>query len=191
MRSIDYSKYYWKTDFISLRQPTENDWEFVIQNMYDSESRFFFEDEIELPIDVENYKKKFVENVTQNNRNYLCFAIENNEGKHVGLANIFGIDEKNGVFGPIGIQINVEDRKKGYAIAALRMLGTYMFNERRMHKWNSGYMDGNGPSFGLHKKLGFEIEGVRKDMTYHNGKYWNEVLCGITKEQFFMNKEVD
>lgn len=185
MKDIDYSKYYWKNDFIHLRQPIASDWECLIHNMFDSESRFLFDDEIELPIDIENYKKKYIEKVEKNDDGFMCFAIENCDSKHVGIANIFGVDERNGVFGPIGIQINVEERNKGYAIAALRMLATFMFNERRMHKWNSGYMEGNAASEILHKKLGFNIEGVRKDVTFHNGRYWNEVLCGITEEEFF------
>lgn len=189
MEIVDYSKYYWKNDFIRLRQPAIDDWEYLISNMYDSENRFFFDDEIELPIDIENYKKNFIEKIEQNDSSCICLAIEDCEGKHVGIANIFGIDERNGVFGPIGIQINVGDRNKGYGIAALRMLAIFMFNERRMHKWNSGYMQGNTSSEKLHKKLGFNIEGVRKDVTYHDGKYWGEVLCGITREEFFENEK--
>ncbi|MBS6196304.1 MAG: GNAT family N-acetyltransferase [Clostridiales bacterium] len=185
MKEIDYSKYYWKNDFISLRQPVESDWESQLQNMYDSNNRFFFNGEIDMPVDVDKYKKEFAESIESNGKDYMCFAIENSEGKHVGIANLFGIDEKNGVFGPIGIQINVEDRRKGYAEAAARMLAVFMFNEKRMHKWNSGYMEDNTASANLHKKLGFEIEGIRKDIAFHDGKYWNEVICGITEKQFF------
>ena len=184
MIEIDYSKYYWKNEIITLRQPIESDWEYCAQNMFHSESRVFFETEIEMPTDIERYRRRFIENADKDH-GFTCFAIENSEGRHVGLCNLFGVNERHGVFGPIGIQINVNERGKGYGTAAFRMLGKYMFNERRMHKWNSEYIEGNFGSAALHEKIGFEIEGVRKDVHFINGRYWNVVLAGITEEQFF------
>ena len=167
-----------------LRRPKEEDWVHLIHHMFDSQTRFFFNDEIDMPVDVNLYKQR-IEFLEPEKLNYVCFAIENCEGKHVGIANIFNIDERNGTFGDIGIVINPMDRGKGYATAAYRMLGKYMFNERRMHKWNNGYMEENEASAMLHKRLGFEIEGVRKDLIYHDGHYWNLVFCGMTEKQFF------
>ncbi len=185
---IDYTKYYWKNSQISLRRPKETDWQYVVHHMFDSQGRFFFSEIIDLPIDLELYKRKF-EFIEPEKLGYTAFAIENNEGKHVGIANLFNIDERNGTFGPIGIVINPADRGKGYAFAAYLMLGEYMFNERRMHKWNNGYMEENKASEALHRKVGFVVEGVQKDMYYHEGRYWNQVVCGMNASQFFENKK--
>ena len=185
--NIDYSNYYWKNSLIALRQPRETDWEELIHHMYESQGRFFFSEEIGMPTDIEQYRKK-IEFLEPDKLGYTCFAIENSEGKHVGIANLFNIDERNGNFGPIGIVINPGARGKGYGVAAYRMLGKYMFNERRMHKWNSGYIEGNEGSRALHEKLGFIVEGVQKDMYFHEGRYWNQVICGITEVQFFENE---
>ncbi|MCL2773591.1 MAG: GNAT family N-acetyltransferase [Oscillospiraceae bacterium] len=185
---IDYSKYYWKNDIITLRQPKADDWEYQVRCMFDSQARFFFNEEIEMPTDVEKYKKMFTENDNKD-MGFICFAIENNDGRHVGICNLFGVNERNGIFGPIGIQIDADERGKGYGTAAFRMLGRYMFNERRMHKWNSEYIEGNAGSAALHKKIGFEIEGVRKDIYFHNGRYWNTVIVGMTEKQFFENNK--
>ncbi len=186
--NIDYSNYYWKNSLITLRRPKEGDWEYLIHHMYESQGRFFFNDEIDLPTDIEEYKKR-TEFVEPEKLPYTCFAIENSDGKHVGIANLFGIDERNGNFGPIGIVINPADRGKGYAVAAYRMLGRYMFCERRMHKWNNGYLEENKASAALHKRLGFEIEGIQKDIHFHEGRYWNVVICGMTETQFYENEK--
>ena len=188
MLEIDYSKYYWKNDIIKLRPHIENDWEYCVKNMFDSENRMLFQTEIEMPTDIERYKKRFIES-DDKDLGFICFAIENNEGRHVGLANLFGMNERHGTFGPIGIFIDVGEQGKGYGTAAYRMLGNYMFKERRMNKWNSDYIEGNAGSAALHKKIGFEIEGVRKDIYYINGKYWGSVMVGITAEQFFKNNK--
>ncbi len=186
--NIDDSKYFWKNDCITLRRPREDDWEHLIHHMYDSQGRFFFNNEIDLPTDPALYKQK-MEFTEPDQLPYLCFAIENSEGKHVGIANLFGVDERNGNFGPIGIVINPMDRGKGYGAAAYRMLGNYMFLERRMHKWNNGYLQENTASAALHKKLGFVTEGVQIDLYFHEGRYWNVVLCGMTETQFLENEK--
>lgn len=184
----EMSRYYWKNDLIQLRRPKADDIDALLPNQYDSAARFFFNEELELPVDVEGTRKQFAESLEPGKLDYICFAIENREGEHVGIANLFGMDERNGKFGPIGLQINPAHRGKGYGIAAMRMLGNYLFQERRMHKWNSGYIEGNRASETLHKKLGFSVEGVQKDMFYHDGRYWNQVLCGITEAAFFENE---
>lgn len=187
---IDYSKYYYKNDLILLRMPKESDWEALVYNQFDSEGRFLFNEEIEMPTNIEIFKKQYLEGLESDKKDYICFVIENSEGNHVGIANLFNVNERSGNFGPIGLQINPNYRHKGYGLSALRMLGKYMFNERRMHKWNSGYIESNQASANLHKKLGFEIEGIQKDIHFHQGKYFNQVICGMTETQFFKNESV-
>lgn len=185
--TIDFSEYYWKDELIRLRQPKEDDWQFMCQSFYRSEDRFMFNSEIELPLDTEGFQNRWIEHM-QNQSNYLPFAILDKNEKHVGIANIFGIDERHGCFGPIGVQINFEDRGKGYALSALRILGNYMFRERRMHKWESGCTRGNTSSEQLHMKLGFIQEGLRRENTYHDGKYWDEILFGMTRDEFLNSR---
>ena len=187
---IDFTQYYWKNDIIQLRQIKEDDWQYLCQSFYCSENRFMFNGVIDLPLDIEGFKNQYIEQA-QIQPNHIQFAILDRNEKHVGIANIFGINERHGCFGPVGVQINCEDRGNGYALAALRMIGTYMFNERRMHKWESGCIRGNTASESLHKKLGFIQEGMRRQNTYHNGKYWDEVLFGMTKEEFLLSQSPD
>jgi len=183
--------YFWQNDLIRLRMQREEDWQATMPNQLDSEARVLFNDEIDLPVDEDAYRQGTAEWIEKNkgSADTLLFAIENAAGEHVGICNLFGIDERHGNFGPIGIEINTAHRKKGYGLAAYRILGRYMFSERRMHKWNSGYLEPNAASAAFHKKMGFVIEGVRKDRVFHDGKYWNEVLCGMTEEQFFAREK--
>ena len=54
-----------------------------------------------------------------------------------------------------------------------------------MHKWQSGYAQENTASAALHRKLGHVVEGVIRDSLFHAGKYQNEVVCGILKDEFY------
>ena len=190
---IDYTKYYWQNSLVRLRLQREEDWETRIANCYDSEARVLFNDEIELPVDRDAYRQWHTDLIqkwkAEPDPDSILFAIENGAGEHIGVCNLYGIDERHGKFGPVGIELNVPFRNKGYGTVACRMIGQYMFLERRMHKWNSGYMEGNAASAALHKKLGFLIEGICTDMTFHDGRYWNAVLCGMTEAQFFENEK--
>jgi RimJ/RimL family protein N-acetyltransferase len=193
MSEINRENYYWKNSFIQLRLQREEDWENRIDSKYDSEQRFYLNDDIELPVDADIYRQWHIDLIqkhrSESNPNSILLAIENSDGEHVGACNIWSINERHGIFGPVGIEINTAYRNKGYGTAALRMIGNYMFKERRMHKWNSGYVEGNAASAAMHKRLGFIIEGIRPDSVYHDGKYWGEVLCGITEMQFFENEK--
>lgn len=188
MIKIDTTNYFWKNSLISLRQPKAGDWESLIHHMYESRGRFFFNNEIDMPIDIEQYRET-IESIDPDKQPYVAFAIEDANGKHAGILNVFCIDERNGTFGPVGIMINPSERGKGYGCAAYRMIGRYMFGERRMHKWNNGYLQENEASAALHRKLGFVIEGVQTDMHFHEGRYWNVVMCGMTERQFYENEE--
>jgi RimJ/RimL family protein N-acetyltransferase len=42
----------------------------------------------------------------------------------------------------------------------------------------------NEGSLILHEKLGFTQEGRLKEMIYINGKHWDEIIFGMTREEF-------
>jgi RimJ/RimL family protein N-acetyltransferase len=61
------------------------------------------------------------------------------------------------------------------------------FNEMRFQKCNSGCIDINETSIALHKALGFREEGRQRRSIYTNGRYYDNVLFGLTREEFDEN----
>jgi len=172
-----------------LRLSTKADWDYHYPNHFDSHARFLLNSELELPPEAEQDKLEWADFVSPEKKHgRIVFTIENANGEVVGNLNLNSIDERNGTFG-VGMQIDVGHRGKGYGADALRMIGRYAFMERRLHKWNSAYIEGNTGSEKLHKKLGFVIEGKRREVTYHDGKYWNDILLGLTKDEFWAIEE--
>ena len=178
---LDYSRYYWKNELIELRQATKDDWELHYNNYYDTESRFYLDGLQELPPDKEQCKEEWYKLINEQNR--LMFIVLDNSGLAVGCANINSMDERNGTFST-GMIIYDGYHGKGYGTSALMMLANYAFKERRFNKWNSGYVKGNKASEAMHDKLGFTIEGVIRESIFHQGAFWDEVLCGMTAEEF-------
>lgn len=175
--------YNWENDLIALRPLMPEDWEALAATHYESESRFFITFAAPWPTDDAAIRRLFKRRSKDTDSKY--FTILDRAGAVVGLLSCSDIDMQGGYFGPMAIEIVPEQRRKGYAKAALLMFAAYMFGEQRMHKWNSTYVEGNEASAALHESLGFTIEGVGRDEFFHQGRYWNQVLCGMTEDEFF------
>ena len=184
MRELNYESYYWQNDKVRLRSIEIDDWENHYYNSFDSAARRMLQYELELPPTVEENKSAmelFKDFNPKSNR--IMFTIENLDGENVGAINLNSIDEKNGNFS-IGMQIDRDHRAKGYGTAAMMLLLNYAFNERRLNKFNASVIDGNVGSATMLKKLGSLQEGVRRETIYTEGKFFNEILYGLTKKDF-------
>jgi len=70
----------------------------------------------------------------------------------------------------------------------MRILLKYAFLERRLNKFNSGCVEGNVASITMHKNLGCVQEGVRRQLYYSDGRYFDGILLGLTKDEFAENE---
>ncbi|WP_432666945.1 GNAT family protein [Wukongibacter baidiensis] len=189
MRDINYENYFWQDELVRLRSIQDNDWEAYYYNRFDTSARRLLNCEVELP-PTEKEARGFVENFIDftPGKGRLMFTIENNDGENVGAINLNSIDEKNGTFS-IGMQIDRDHRGKGYGTSAMRIVLRYAFFERRLNKYYGHVLEGNIASAKMMKKLGCVNEGRRRQMIYSNGKYHDEILFGITKEEFELKEK--
>jgi len=97
------------------------------------------------------------------------------------------MDRKNGTFG-IGLRVYSKFRRKGYAEEAKRILLRYCFNELRFQKYNCRCLEINKSIIRHFKRMGCKIEGRRRRNIYTDGKYYDELLFGLTKEEFKKNE---
>jgi len=186
MKTINYSTYYWQNELVRLRSSTADDWEEEYYNCFDSPARFILQSELELP-PVESSQRLSAEKYAGFQTNRLMFTIETLDGINVGGINLNSVDERNGTFS-IGIQVGRDYRGQGYGSAAMKIVLDYSFNERRLHKYYGYVVEGNIASETMLKKLGCVQEGIRRDMIFHQGRYWNEIHYGLTADEF--NKRI-
>lgn len=182
--NLDYSRYFWQGERVKLRPLRIEDAEQSFASSLDSPSRQLLQLGIELPTSVELMRttlEKFVG--CKDADGVIVFAIENLKGDHVGGISLHSRHEKNGTFG-FGIVVDRQYRRQGYAEDAIRILLKYGFWERRYQKCNSACVHTNEASLRLHKKLGFVEEGRRRRQLFFNGEYYDEVLFGLTREEF-------
>lgn len=101
----------------------------------------------------------------------------------VGTVNTSGCDRRNGTF-QYGVSIWRPYWRKGYGGEAVRLLLRYCFAELGYQKALAGVYDFNDASLALHHGLGFVEEGRLRRNVYTGGRYHDEVLLGITAEEF-------
>ncbi len=73
---------------------------------------------------------------------------------------------------------------RGTLLDAVRLLLRYAFFELRMQKANATTVAFNQGSIRLQLALGFQEEGRRRRMVYTDGNYFDELLFGMTREEF-------
>lgn len=73
---------------------------------------------------------------------------------------------------------------KGYGTEAKMLLLRYAFEELNLHKICSGAIEYNKRSLAYSKKCGYRVEGVLKKQFFKKGKYRDEVLLAVFKEDW-------
>ncbi len=182
--TLDYSRYFWQGEKVRLRPIRLEDAESSFIGMLDSPSRQDLQLGVELPASLEGIRaslEKWVD--CKESDGAVVFIIETLEGEDVGGLSLHSRDRKNGVFS-FGVNVARQHRRKGYAEDAVRILLRYGFRERRFQKCNSACVDTNAASIALHKKLGFTEEGRVRRRWFYNGRYHDDVLFGMTVEEF-------
>jgi RimJ/RimL family protein N-acetyltransferase len=77
-----------------------------------------------------------------------------------------------------------EHRHKGYASEAVFLILRYYFQERRYQKVNAMVDEFNEASLRLHRSLGFQQEGQLRRMAFTGGRYYDQLVFGMTREEF-------
>lgn len=111
------------------------------------------------------------------------FAIENEHGEVVGDLTTHDCDRRVGAFS-YGIAIRRAQRRKGYAAEAITLVLRYFFRELRYQKATVRVYSFNEGSARLHEALGFVLEGRIRRTVYSNGEFFDELVYGITAEEF-------
>ena len=77
------------------------------------------------------------------------------------------------------IVIGVHSNSRGKGVGSA--LFNHIFNwakQNELHRLELTVIKSNEHAFGLYKKMGFEVEGIRKNALYIDGKYVNEIYMG-------------
>lgn len=131
----------------------------------------------------EKKEKEWFDNFA-NNPKEVVLGIETPEGQLIGTMaphNINGKDRTAMTGALIGEK---EYWGKGFGMDAKMTLLDYAFNTLNLRKINSSVYAFNKRSLKYNLKCGYKIEGVRKKQIFRNGKYHDEIIIAVFKEDW-------
>ncbi len=172
----------WQGQHVRLRAVESRDWEAFHANDADSDAaRPSYL--VSLPRSEAATKAWAESESKQPMGDAMRFAIETLDGVLVGTINTHNCNPRNGTFS-YGIAIFRVHWRKGYAREAIRLVLGYYFHELRYQKVTTTVYDFNESSLKLHASMGFVQEGRLRRMGFTEGKYFDEIVVGMTREEF-------
>lgn len=176
----------WEGKRVRLRAIEPSDWDKFHQNDLDSEAARLCD--IIYPPRSPEGTRSWTDRVASKEPqgDNLRLAIENQAGELVGSLNTQS-DSRNGTF-KYGLAIFRNYWRKGFGSDAILVILRYFFEELRYQKVTGHVYSFNKGSIQLHERLGFEREGRLQNMVYTQGEYHDEIIYGLTREQYFSKK---
>lgn len=106
------------------------------------------------------------------------------EGRVVGDIDLFHMDQRNRN-ALIGIGIwRAEDRCRGYGTDAMTALIGWAFRHQNLHRIELSVEPENGAAVRVYERLGFVVEGRRREHHYDDGCYRDELIMGLLRRDF-------
>lgn len=172
---------------VRLRGVKIEDVEPAYEYMSDPEVLLNLSPGIPYPMTLERERQWFESQIEM--KDTYNFSIEDIEtGLYIGGCGINKIDWKNGV-ATVGIYIGDKDfRGKGYGTEAMGILIDFIFNQMNINRIQLFVFSFNERAIKSYKKNGFVEEGRLKQSIFRNGKYYDEIIMAILRENYFNTK---
>ena len=111
------------------------------------------------------------------------FVIESLAGELMGMIHPHKCDRLVGDF-TYGVAVQRQFQREGVAREAIVMVLRHYFRELRYQKVTVKVFGYNEASKRLHESMGFLLEGQIRRAALHNGRFYDDLIYGMTKEEF-------
>ena len=138
-----------------------------------------------VPESLAKLQRRFDEGEFDTADRYLHLVMET-EGTLIGamvLRNEENLPSRSATFGIIIGDPSYRDR--GYGTEASTLLLDYAFAVLGYHKINLDFFEYNARARAMYEKLGFVIEGRRRENHWSRGRFWDDILMGVTAEEWW------
>tara|TARA_Y100000589_G_scaffold296743_1_gene304074 strand:- start:5590 stop:6135 length:546 start_codon:yes stop_codon:yes gene_type:complete len=133
--------------------------------------------------------EEWIQKISSDNGKSSCLYGIFLENKAVGLVNIHDIDyvSRNAKFG-----IYIGEKKqhyKGIGFLASTLALDFAFNGIGLHRIDLEVLKTNNNAIKLYKKIGFSIEGEKRDAYSYDGDFINVYIMSLLKNEFKIDKK--
>lgn len=113
------------------------------------------------------------------------FAIEAPELGLIGISSLMNIDWQNNRAWHGVMLGDVDIRGKGYGFDAVMATMRFAFDEMHLERLDGQMIEYNTASIRFYcEKLGWKKEGVCRRWYYTQGRYWDKIMVGITRQDY-------
>ena len=84
----------------------------------------------------------------------------------------------------VGCDLHADFRGKGYALMAYRLFLRFLFDECGMNKVSLEVLEHNQRARRLYQRLGFVLEGIKRQDVWREGRYLDSLLFSMLKSEF-------
>jgi len=129
----------------------------------------------------EKEQKEILSKILKNkNEKYFLILLGNCP---IGTTSII-IDEKNKC-GNFSIMIGArKEWGKGYGRKAIQLILNYAFYVLKLNRVELDVFSFNKRAINIYKKVGFKIEGKRRQKVFWNAKFYDEIEMGLLKSEW-------
>jgi len=114
------------------------------------------------------------------------FSIHTEELGLIGTANLVDIDWKNKNAFHGMLLGDKEIRGKGFAVDTVMAIMKYAFEELGLNRLDGSIIEYNEASIKMYVgKCGWKREGIKRNWYFRNNRYWDCILVGVTREDYF------
>lgn len=114
------------------------------------------------------------------------FVVEVPDGSIIGISSIVNIDWRNRHAWHGLVIGDSSHRGKGYGVDAIMATMRYAFEELNLMRLDGSMIEYNKRSIAAYcgSKLGWREEGRKKNYFYRKGRFWDQVIVGVTREDY-------
>lgn len=114
------------------------------------------------------------------------FAIENPDIGLIGTANLVDINWKNRNASHSMMIGDTNHRGKGYGRDTIMAIMRYAFEELGLQRLDGSMIEDNEASIATYvDKCNWKVEGRQRNWYFRRNRFWDRVLVGVTKEDYF------
>jgi RimJ/RimL family protein N-acetyltransferase len=117
-------------------------------------------------------------------RDGFILGIETFDGKLIGNLGLVNVDWKNSQ-ALLGIVIGEKEYwNHGYGADAITALLGFAFKQMNLHRVHLATYEYNERAIKCYQKCGFKLEGRMRQAHFYGGRYHDELVMGILREEF-------
>lgn len=131
------------------------------------------------------FEKKYIKNrLKSKTKDTLHFCIDTVDGIHIGSCGLESISKahKRATFGII-----IGNKKywnKGLGTEAARLIIDYGFKKLKLHRIDLDVYAYNPRAIKVYKRLGFKLEGKKREHAFWKGKYYDAWLMSVLDREW-------